>query len=75
MKSKVILTLVISIGFGLVAWALYVPAQKTKVARQTWEYMKTQDSSTEGLNRLGVEGWEIVSTYNNDNWIYLKRAK
>ena len=92
MKNKIYLLLVvIAVVLGSISWT--VSAQKTNSAKQTWEYKtitvfgvdSLPPTSAEQLNRLGSEGWELVTIlYQESNSnpsqrhraeYYFKRAK
>ncbi len=68
MKNKIYLSLVVvAILIGSIGWT--ASAQKTNSAKQTWEYKTITvfgvddlpPTSVEQLNRLGNEGWELVT--------------
>ncbi len=69
MKNKIYLSVaLIAIFLGSIGWS--VSAQKTNSANQTWEYKVitvygTNDilppASSNQLNRMGTEGWELIT--------------
>ena len=69
-----LIAVVVAIVFCL-AWTVY--GQNTYIAKPTWEYFETVNSTQQDLNRHGAAGWELVGfSANEKNKFYLfKRAK
>lgn len=70
------IVIVMLLAMSMGAWSVF-GKQQTTVSNQ-WEYTIRVIGNPEGdapttLNRLGAEGWELVSVY--DNRAYLKRIK
>ena len=68
MKNKIYLSLiVITIFLGLIGWT--ASAQKTNLAKQTWEYQVITEYGSndlppvnqDRLNKMGDEGWELIT--------------
>jgi hypothetical protein len=62
--------------FGLVGWSSY--AQKKSSGRAAWEYRLEVSLSTQQVNELGAEGWEMAGFSvdgGGNKVIYFKRAK
>jgi len=63
----------------LFTWTTF--GQKKNQPKVTWEYRTTGSASGTGveeLNKLGAQGWELVSVYHDERdgtTYYVKRAK
>ena len=83
MKKNFYLWLVVVALFCLLGLARYSNAQRSNSMKQTWEYQvvfvqNVANDLVPPLNKLGAEGWELVSvSIDPQGWIiaYLKRPK
>ena len=52
--------------------------QASTSARQTWEYKQSCKPKDDEMNRLGAEGWEMVTGFQSGNGVtclFYKRAR
>jgi hypothetical protein len=78
MKQRWCVSLVVTCLVCLIGWTGYGQGQKSNASRQAWEYKEVVVKSTDELNMLGAQGWELVTVTvmnNNTYWYYLKRPK
>lgn len=55
----------------IVGWTGYGQGQNS--SRKNWEYAHTDNPTLENLNKLGEQGWELVSV--DQGHAYFRRAK
>jgi len=70
--------LVIVLAFSAVAaWHVATAQDAKPKTSQQWEYQTLVNDNIHGLNRVGLEGWELVAVTSEPNnmWFYLKRPK
>ena len=78
MKVKNLLVVAMVAVMLMVGWSVY--AQKSKPAKNTWEYKRVQilGGQEKSLNELGAQGWELVAIDNNETALSIyvfKRAR
>jgi hypothetical protein len=82
MKKTIYLVIAVAVLLSALAWSGY--GQRKGARKPSWEYLIVSTGQAEfrdaaGLNKLGAEGWELVSVGTTDNagnsLLYLKRAR
>lgn len=82
MKSTITKCLMVAliVFLSMFAWTSYAAKESPKSSK--WEYKVAYTASEDELNRLGGDGWELVTTYvsapdrsNSTPYCILKRAR
>jgi hypothetical protein len=81
MKNRFYMSLVAFLLLCLLGWAQYAKAQRSGSMKQTWEYqvMVFKDisavNSIPGMNKLGADGWELTSVFQDSGGYFLAYFK
>ena len=86
MRNKILVSLIVAASIGTAAWSSM--GQSQRAAGVSYEYQlifdfsntdqKGQEDGLKNLNRLGAQGWEVVTVTTETNYpsrIWLKRVK
>jgi len=79
MKAKLqplVLAIAVVVAF-LLGRGMQADAQESKAPRVAWEYTDGANMTTQQLNQMGAEGWEVAAVvrYEKDLYFLFKRSR